>query len=81
MCGIKVNNVACSLQIVSIMSIKKKTNNPNKGGSLEKDIEKLQESGLIEEKDKAATKQDKHGDPTTKEQQKTGGTERSDRRL
>ncbi|HRO41428.1 MAG TPA: hypothetical protein PL009_01245 [Flavipsychrobacter sp.] len=62
------------------MSIKQKTNNDN-GGSLEKDIEKLQDAGLIQEKDKAEEKKDKHGDPDTKQQQKTGDTERSDRRL
>jgi len=63
------------------MSIKIKTNQPNEGGSLEKDIEKLQESGLIEEKDKTVVKEDEHGDPDTKQQQDTGETERSDRRL
>jgi len=63
------------------MSIKKKTNNPETGRSLEEDIERLQESGLIEEKDKQVVKEDKHGDPDTREQQKTGDTERSDRRL
>ena len=62
------------------MSIKKKTNKRS-GGSLEKDIKRLQESGLIEEQDKQVVKKDKHGTPSTKEQQKTGDTERSDRRL
>jgi len=65
----------------SIMSIKKKTNDPQTGRSLEEDIERLQQSGLIEEKDKEVVKEDKHGDPETKEQQRTGDTERSDRRL
>lgn len=63
------------------MSIKKKTNDKSTGGDLEKDIEKLQESGLIDEGDKETSETDKHGDPITKEQQKTGDTERSDRRL
>ena len=63
------------------MSIKKKTDNPQTGRTVEEDIQRLQENGLIEEKDKVVVKEDDHGDPTTKEQQKTGDTERSDRRL
>ncbi len=63
------------------MSIKQKNNNPGKGRSLEEDLQRLQESGLIDEKDKEVSRKDKHGDPDTTEQQKTGDTERSDRRL
>jgi len=63
------------------MSLKKNNNNPNTGRSLEEDIERLSESGLIDDSEKEVAESDKHGDPTTKEQQKTGDTERSDRRL
>ena len=63
------------------MSIRKKTPDPRPGGSLEQDIEKLEQSGLISENDKKEVRQDKHGDPETQEQQKTGDTGRSDRRL
>jgi hypothetical protein len=64
------------------MSLKQPQKNANqKGRSLEEDIERLQESGLISEKDKQEVPAEKDGKPTTKEQQQTGSTERSDRRL
>jgi len=65
----------------SAMSLKKKTDNTNKGRSLEEDIQRLQDNGIISEEDKKITKKDTDGKPTTKEQQQTGDTERSDRRL
>ena len=63
------------------MSLKKKTTKTSKGRSLEEDINRLQEAGIISEKDKKKVPKDRHGQPSTEQQQQTGDTERSDRRL
>jgi hypothetical protein len=61
------------------MSLKKNdTDKDNQGRSVEEDLERLQESGINVDPEKDP----KEGPlPETKEQQKTGNTERSDRRL
>jgi hypothetical protein len=65
-----------------IMSLKQPQKNAGqKGRSLEEDIERLEDSGLISKKDKKEVPADKDGKVSTKEQQQTGSTERSDRRL
>lgn len=63
------------------MSIKKKNDKEQEGGNLENDIKKLERSGLIEPEETETVKKDKHGDNAPEEQQKSGDTERSDRRL
>ena len=64
------------------MSLKQPQKNANqKGRSLEEDIERLEDAGLISKKDKEEVPTDEDGKVSTKEQQQTGNTERSDRRL
>ena len=64
------------------MSLKKEnTSGPENEEKLQEDLEKLEESGLLADKEDMEKQSSEKNLPDTKEQQKTGDTSRSDRRL